>query len=391
MYIKEADETLLQRKDNFFKKTLKTLSVEDIELWNKFNNTVKVEPSISLKSDRLFDAYKMDSLTKEVEHYRILQAPIIINNQPFTFVSKINLVENEDLLQSIALLFFILMSLLLGGMLFLTKILSVNLWKPFYKTLENIEQFEIDKTENLSFLNSEIEEFNRLNLSIEKLIEKNKAIYNSQKEFIENAAHELQTPIAVFKANIETLNQDKNITKEQATILSSLNVNIAKMNRLNKNLLLLSKIDGSHFLETSQFSVKKLLETILEFFNEQALLKKITIATNFKNDCMLNANKVLTEIVVSNLLMNAIRHNVEKGMVEILLDQNSLKISNSGVPTQLLRETLFNRFYKTNISEKGNGLGLAIVKKICDQNNWQIRYKFENNLHIFFIYFKIQN
>ena len=72
------------------------------------------------------------------------------------------------------------------------------------------------------FLNSDIEEFNRLNTSIDNLIKRNILIYNNQREFVENAAHELQTPIAVFKAKIDTLIQRLDVTKGQSEILTSL-------------------------------------------------------------------------------------------------------------------------------------------------------------------------
>ena len=387
MYINEADETLIQRKTDFIKNTSNTLTLADIELWNKYNSIIKIEPPTRLKKDSLFDNYAIDKSTNENEQYRILKSPITIDNQSYTFVSKINLVENEDLIQSIVLLFFILIILLLGGMLYLTKKLSSKLWNPFYKTLENIEQFEIDKTENLTFLHSDIEEFERLNSSIQNLVDKNRRIFNSQKEFVENAAHELQTPLAVFRAKIETLIQSKNLTQEQAEILNSLNNSVAQLHRLNKNLLLLSKIDSDQFTETKEFSLQQEIENIVDFFKEQALLKNISITTSFKESCVLNTNKVLTEIVISNLLMNAVRHNIENGKIEIELTNQYVSIKNTGVQESLNTGFLFNRFSKINSTSKGNGLGLAIVKKICFQNNWKIGYSYQNNLHVFTLTF----
>src|SRR5690606_26525908 len=147
------------------------------------------------------------TLNAENEPYRELNLPVSIEGKPYTYSARINLVETEDLMKSIALLFFIIISLLLIGLLLINKRLSLNLWKPFYETLQQIEQFEIDKSNQPKLTDTNIEEFNRLNQSIEKLIERNTSIYHSQREFIENAAHELQTPLAVFQAKIDTLIQ----------------------------------------------------------------------------------------------------------------------------------------------------------------------------------------
>jgi len=163
------------------------------------------------------------------------------------------LVENEDFIISISILFAVITFLLLLGLIIITKKMSINLWKPFHDTLQQIERFEIDKSKQPQFLDTEIEEFNRLNLSIAKLIGKNKIIFDSQCEFVENAAHELQTPIAIFQAKLDTLIQRSDITQEQSELLSSLIDSVSRLNRLNKNLLLLSKIDFNHFTNTEIF------------------------------------------------------------------------------------------------------------------------------------------
>jgi signal transduction histidine kinase len=288
---------------------------------------------------------------------------------------------------SIALLFFGLIIFMLIGFYFFTKKLSIKLWKPFYQTLNQIEQFEIDKNTNLTFSKTAIEEFNRLNDSITNLIKRNKIIYQNQREFVENAAHELQTPIAVFKGKLELLIQRSDITKGQADLLSDLNQSIDKLTKLNKNLLLLSKIDRNQFDETSNIQIKSLIEKQLDFFKEQALKKNISIDTSLEQDISVTTNRSLAEIMINNLFLNAIRHNIKNGKVIVKLSENQFIISNSGNDKELNSKTIFNRFSKNSTSEKGNGLGLSIVKKIVDLNNWKISYSYINNFHIFLVKF----
>lgn len=387
LYTKEADDTLLLHKKEFLKYTASTLNYADMPLWNRFNRNAKIDSAKQVTNDTLFFSSYYDTLDAEIEPYRELNFPISIQGKPYTYSERINLVETEDLLKNIAILFFAIISILLFGLFFITKKLSLNLWKPFYKTLQQIESFEIDKTKQPDFAETDVEEFNRLNTSIQKLIERNTVIYKSQKEFIENAAHELQTPLAVFQAKIDTLIQRSDVTQEQSEILASLNENVSRLNRLNKNLLLLSKMENDSYSDKQTISLTNYIQKNLDFFTEQAKAKLLIIKMEFQKDFEIKSNPVLAEVLISNLFLNAIRHNIEGGQISIVMQENKLVFSNRGQPNPLNTDKLFNRFSKSNPSEQGTGLGLSIVKKIADINNWTVAYNYENNLHSFSILF----
>lgn len=387
LYTKEADDTLLLHKKEFLKYTASTLQYTDIPLWNRFNRNAKIDSVKQATKDTLFFCSYYDTLDAEIEPYRELNFPISIQGKPYTYSERINLVETEDLLKNIAILFFAIISILLFGLFFITKKLSLNLWKPFYKTLQQIESFEIDKTKQLDFAESDVEEFNRLNTSIKKLIEKNTIIYKSQKEFIENAAHELQTPLAVFQAKIDTLIQRSDVTQEQSEILDSLNENVSRLNRLNRNLLLLSKMENDIYSDKQTISLTNYIQKNLNFFTEQAKAKSLIIKMDLQKDFEIKSNPVLAEVLISNLFLNAIKHNIEGGQICIAIQENKLVFSNSGQPSPLNTDKLFKRFSKSNPSEQGTGLGLSIIKKIADINNWTVAYNYENNLHSFSILF----
>ncbi len=386
LYIQEADDTLLLHKKEFLKYTVSTLTYTDIPVWNSFNRNAKIGSEKNVTRDTFFFASYYDTLDAELEPYRELNFPVTIQEKQYTYSERISLVESEDLLKNVAMLFFAIISILLFGLFFITKKLSQNLWKPFYKTLHQIEHFEIDKTQP-KFSKTEIEEFNRLNISIQKLIDRNAIIYKSQKEFIENAAHELQTPLAVFQAKIDTLIQRSDVTQEQSEILDSLNENVSRLNRLNKNLLLLSKIEHVSYSDKQTILLSGYLKKNLEFFTEQATAKALTIKMELQEDFEIKSNHVLAEVLISNLFLNAIKHNIPNGKINIAIKSNTLAFSNSGQPYPLTTHKLFNRFSKANPSEQGSGLGLSIVKKIADINNWSVTYQFENNLHSFAVSF----
>ena len=386
LYIEETDETLILHKNEFLKYSLPTLTTAEISNWNKYNRNVKIE-TFRNTGDTLFYNSYYDTLDAETEPYRELNASIIINGNPYTYSARINLVETEDLMESIAILFLVIISMLLVGLFIITKRLSLSIWKPFYQTLNQIERFEIDKSNQPQLIETDIEEFKRLNQSIEKLIEKNTSIYHSQREFIENAAHELQTPLAIFQAKIDTFIQGSDFTQEQYNILISLNDSVSRLNRLNKNLLLLSKIENDNYSNKQTISFNDVIEKHLDFFTEQAEAKNLIIKTELGKTVSVKSNPVLAEILMSNLFLNAIKHNINDGQILISLSNGSLTFLNTGQPQPLVAGKLFNRFSKSNPSEQGNGLGLAIIKKIADLNNWTVSYTFTDNLHSFSIAF----
>lgn len=387
LYINDADEALQLRKHEFLIYSLPQLKQADIATWNRFNRDIKIEPDRQLTKDTIFYSNYYDTLDFEHEPYREINVPVTIQGKPYTYMARINLVEADDLMKSIALLFLVIIILLLSGLFIITKRLSINLWKPFYDTLHQIEQFEIDKFNQPELAASNIEEFNRLNQSIEQLVKKNISIYHNQKEFIENAAHELQTPLAVFKAKIDMLMQLPDVTQTQFEILNSLNETVGRLTRLNKNLLLLSKIENDNYSNKELVSLNEILEKNRVFFEEQAKAKNIRLNMVLSNVAELKANLVLLEILISNLLLNAVKHNTANGQINVSINKQTLVVASTGVNKPLEADKLFNRFSKSNPSEQGNGLGLAIVKKIADINNWQVEYAFENKFHLFSIRF----
>lgn len=388
LYIREADKILLLHKNEFLQKYLPGLTTADIELWNRFNRNIKIDrPGTHVTRDSLFSSYYYDVLGKETGTHRILNIPIQIEGKPYTYVARINLVETEALVENIALLFLVIILALLVGLFIITKRRAQSLWEPFYKTLGQIEDFEIDKSKQPVFSTTDIKEFNRLNTSIEKLIGKNTLIYKSQAEFIENAAHELQTPLAVFQAKIDTLMQGADFTKEQAELMESLNDTVSRLNRVNKNLLLLSKIDNDHYSDRQSILLADCIEKNIDFFTEQATAKKLKIQLLLADRREIKVNPALADIFISNLFLNAVKHNIPNGQITVSIQANKLVFSNSGKNFPLNPNKLYNRFSKEDPSGKGTGLGLSIIKKIADLNGWTIDYDYAAGIHSFIVTF----
>jgi signal transduction histidine kinase len=274
------------------------------------------------------------------------------------------------------------------GFVLVTRVVYKKLWKPFYLTLREIEQFNIQKNEVPQFQETSIQEFRQLNDALGKLVSNNLQAYKIQKEFTENASHEMQTPLAVFQSKLDILLQQSNLSKEQLLIIQSLYNVTSRLTRINKNLLLLAKMDNLQFLDTEALNVPVVIAGSLSFFTEQAEANAIRIETDITpEDCIVQSNKTLLESLINNLITNAIKHNLPEGIIRISFQNRRLAIENTGVSNELDNTTLFRRFGRMSKTTKGSGLGLAIVQQICTLYRWQIEYRYTGNRHQFIIIF----
>lgn len=387
LYIYETEEVLVQHKNAFVNQSSRNFTPEDIKTWNRFNLHFTILPDMGVTKDSIVGTMVEDSTAEEKEPFRIIYAPVQIAGKTYTYTEKIHLLEMERMVFSIAGMFTFILLVLFIGIVWLSKKTASKRWMPFYNTLDQIHEFEIDKSKPPHFIKSDIDEFERLNRSLEALIEKNTAIYKSQREFVENAAHELQTPLALFQNKIDTLFQ-MDLNKDQTHVLGTLSRDVAKLNRLNKNLLLLSKMEHEAYLHKSTISVNAHIEKHLDFFTEQADQKQVSISMQISESLQIYGNPVLGEILINNLVLNAIRHNRSGGNIIIRTMPDELLILNTGVPSPLPIEKLFNRFFNGGTSANGTGLGLAIIRKIAEISGWRVSYSFYKGLHSFSVRFQ---
>ena len=293
------------------------------------------------------------------------------------------------LIQRIVLVSALLLIALLVGLLVINRMLTKKIWQPFYNTLQRLREYRVDRQPKLTLQPSSISEFNDLNTAIEQLAERNYQVYSSQKEFTENASHEMQSPLAVFQSKLELLMQTKPLNEDQAALITDLANASKRMARLNKSLILLTKIDNDQFIEKETISVKEILQKLIQQYEFQIRQQGIHLRFQDAQDITVTANRTLVEILLGNLLSNAIRHNIPNGSIEISLQaqDRELTIRNTGRPSALDTQKLFQRFQKESPDANSIGLGLEIVKKISTLNHFSIQYHFSDQLHNFTLRF----
>lgn len=342
----------------------------------------------TLTSNRFFTVNQYVADDNEIVPYRVMEFGTIVNGRSYFVRIRRSMVENDDILRAIAGIQLLILILLFSSLLAINKNLNKKIWNPFYKTLESLRKFRIDKDKPLNLPEVPITELDNLNKSLNALTGHNKEIFQAQKEFTENASHELQTPLALMRSDLDMLWQTSPITEEQAKLLQNLTETNSRMSGLNKSLLFLAKIDNNQFPGTEEIELDNIIENILERLEPAFAQRDIQIVKNISSGIREKANKTLIETLFSNLITNALRYTPQNGTVNIVLSATSFEISNSGDGKALDKEKLFKRFMKqSNSGKSGNGLGLEICKRICDLNVYGIRYDFTDSMHRFTIDF----
>lgn len=351
-----------------------------------------IHPIHQAAAQQFYDVY-MDSTLymqneEDYESVRILKTAFRANNGHYYNLMVVSsMVEEDDLIEDLLYAVITLYVILMVSILVINNLVLRRLWKPFYSTLEKLGKFNIGKgTETFMPVSSKVSEFNNLNATITSLINRTIKAFTSQKQFIENAAHELQTPLAISINKLELLIEKNALAEDNMEELVVVTQNLQRLTRLNKTLLLLSRIENKQFSHQESVNFNDLARHVCKQFEDFAEYKSITLQIRENGTCIGMMNTELAELLLSNLIKNAIIHNYKGGKVTIMVGSSKVTISNSSDQSALDETKIFDRFYKSSLENTSTGLGLAIVKSIADVYGLTVRYHYQG-IHTFSINF----
>lgn len=323
---------------------------------------------------------------EDMEPYRVLETYFTDRNgNNHKLEIKTSTVEEDDFRENLFIALVILYVFLVISIVFINHIVLRKVWKPFYKTLSNLDKYELGKAQNLNDISTDVREFQLLDRQINKMIERNEQTFYQQKQFIENASHELQTPLAIAINKLDLLFEEEELSEKSMMELIQTKEGLMRLVRLNKSLLMLSKIENNQFAEKQEVNLNNIIKTVAEDLTDMIVFKNITLDITQTGIFTTIINSDLAYITISNLLRNAIKYNRSNGKIIIEISNNTLQIKNTSNFNQPLDKTLiFSRFYKQNQDNSSTGLGLSIVDAvISNHSELRIDYYFQNNFHIF--------
>lgn len=332
--------------------------------------------------DRYRDTMMYTLNEKDLEPFRMLTTVFNQDNRYYEMKVVASTVEEDDLVRSLLYSLIWLYAAIIISFFVINHLLLRKIWTPFYQLLRRLKSFRLDKDQGIETTMTNVTEFKELNEAVNGLVEQSVNTYGSQKQFIENAAHELQTPLAISLNRLELLAENEGLTDQHLESIGQVIGTLQRLTRLNKSLLLLSKIENKQYGELALLSINNLVRSMISEYEDFAEMKAIRIHLEEEGQAELAMNKDLAAVLVSNLLKNAITHNVNGGTVKVLITEHILMISNTGAPASLDQEKIFKRFQKNSREQSSTGLGLAIVKAITDLYGFRLKYSYTDQHHI---------
>ena len=341
---------------------------------------VEIMTVTELGIEKLKDTIIYDPSQDEMEEFRELTTFETINGKNYRITVRTLIVESDTILMAVVLSYLIIILLVFTFLFYFSKARNERTWQPFFTNLEQMKEFSMTSTEPLRLIDSEILEFHELKREIEALTTKVKSDYLNLKQFTENVSHELQTPLAIIQAKIENIINGDNLNDFQYEHLTSIQKDIQRLTQMNKRLTLLTKIENKQFVNIQKVSLAEIMNGTIQNFHE---ISAAEIKWDLKNEIWAKMDPYLAEVLCTNLVSNAIKHNTNEGDIEVTARDKVLSISNFGTKSIANPENLYTRFYRESEAEKSTGLGLAIVKRICDLYGFLIGYEFTEGRHVF--------
>ncbi|WP_324024814.1 histidine kinase dimerization/phospho-acceptor domain-containing protein [Maribacter sp. BPC-D8] len=213
----------------------------------------------------------------EYEPIRMLESTFQQDGNYYKIKLITSMVEEDDQIENLFKYLVGLYLVLILSIVVLNNLVMKKVWKPFYTLIDRLKGFRIEKDDPIKSEPTTIDEFNLLNQSVERLTEKSRDSYVAQKEFIENAAHELQTPLAIAINKLELLLEQNELSGLQSQEVGGVLDNLTRLTRLNKSLLLLSKIDNKQYLEEETIDFNELTKNVSTDFSDFATHKNMRL------------------------------------------------------------------------------------------------------------------
>ena len=293
-------------------------------------------------------------------------------------------IEKRDLKESI---FYLLIGLFV---ILFVIILLINIWvfhrsmKPFYQLLEWLEHYRLGKNNEKLSIETHTTEFRKLNEAVSRYVAHSEEVFEKQKQFIGNASHELQTPLAICQNRLEMLLEDETLGEQQMSEIMKTYQTLEYLSKLNKSLLLLSKIDNHQFSEEKEVCLNEVLHRYMDDYQEVYAYRDITLTVEEEGELYWRMNETLAVVLITNLLKNSFVHNINKGSIRIVVSSSGIRFGNTASGSALDASRVFDRFYQGSKKKEGStGLGLAIVDAVCRHSSLKIRYRFEEDMHWF--------
>lgn len=349
-------------------------------------NQFRILPSDSLRKANVFSKEMIFmEYDDEMEPYRVLRTGFYApNGLPYSLEIRTSTVEEDDFLINLTIALVVLYLLIVFTLFLVNNFVLEKALKPLKSLIKDLQSYKFGGGSRVKPVSSTVSEFLILDEKIQEMIDRNEGLFLRQKQFIENASHELQTPLAITINKLDLLLENGDLNEAQSTEIGETKRSLLRMVNLNRSLLMLSRIENRQYEEKETVSIRAVAEEVIADLDEIIRFKNLTLQLEIREDFILYANRNLVSILVSNLLRNAIRYNIDQGRIEVSIAGNQFSVANTSALPPLNPTIIFERFYKHSSDNSSSGLGLSIVESIIKTYpELRIDYLYRNGQHVF--------
>ncbi|MCP4311912.1 MAG: HAMP domain-containing histidine kinase [Bacteroidetes bacterium] len=333
------------------------------------------------------DTLMFDTESSQYRTYRYISYQSDQGQNSFLVKVYKSTTPTDQLVERVTLMMTFMVLIFLAGVFLLNRTVFANLWKDFFEALEKLKEFDTAK-EPVVLGDQDIEEFSELKDVLEKMTQQLSRDYRELKEYTDHITHELQTPLAIIKSKADLLIQSDKLGPDEMRLIQAINASTTQLSRLNSTLTLITRIENRQFTEKVEIDLSLLLDRHLGMMEELIDLHRIRLNRFFtEGSVTILMDEGLADMLVANLLKNAIIHNEDGGAINIETGPDSFSISNDGPPLPFAEEDIFRRFVKEPGKGSGFGLGLSLVKKICESYGFSLGYSHDRGQHKFVLIF----
>ncbi len=348
------------------------------------------DQSITLHSNNFstIDTVRYANVSELPESYRKLTTTLSVGGSHYLLeiyeeVAAWEKISMTVMLSVLAALFIWVILLYVVNQYAFGRILS-----PFYDTVDRLEHISSPNELGEPFPEPNTYEIRVLNNALNTMLTQIKSSFDDQRKFIQNASHELLTPLSIIRQKAEKLISDsEQLDPSSLERLHEIQQTAVRLTRLSNALLLISRVENKQYEMSDEIDITQIVEQVLKELADFTEIKEITIETEYSRQAVIKGNKELIHSAVYNIIQNAIKFSPDGGKIWITIAENGsgqivlfVKDEGPGIPEDLI-DQVFERFRKGDkLSGHGSsspGLGLSIVKSICELHGCE--YKAVNN------------
>lgn len=314
----------------------------------------------------------------EISQQKIRLGQFPIENESGRIIGQLTIAisqqESYSMLNSLLWVLLISFPLVLIVHFIVSSLTASRAIQPVHRLIKTASHISDSNIETRLILPKRKDELYKLTKTINELLARIEKSMHQQKQFTSDASHEIRTPLTAIRGTLEVLIRKQREPKVYEEKVVDIIQQVDRLNSLLDQLLQLARIEsGVAVIKKETVYLYAIADSFISKWRETAVTNKIKIHITIEKEALINLDKFFIELIIDNLVSNAIKYGKENGNVYLVWDSalKTLCVKDDGVGiSEHDLPFIFNRFYRTDESRssiiKGNGLGLSIVKKLCD-------------------------